>query len=82
MPSLTIQPSVLHPERAPFYCITLQSGSGFEGGPWMLDQAAIGNIERTIRAGVEMHEATIDGFRTMADVEEFIEPARECFEAS
>ena len=82
MPSLTIQPSVLHPERDTWYCIKLESGSGFSSGPWMLDQAAIGNIEQTIRTSVAMYESTIDGFQTMADVQEFIELARLCFEAS
>ena len=76
MPSLTIQPSVSHPERDTYYCIKLECGAGISGGPWMLDQAAIGNIEQTIRTSVAMYESTIDGFATVADVEEFIEPAR------
>ena len=82
VPSLTIQPSVLRPERDSWFCIKLESGSGISGGPWTLDQAAIGNIEQTIRTSVEMYESTIDGFRTMADVQEFNELARLCFEAS
>ncbi len=82
MPSLTIQPSRLHPEWDTYYCITLESGAGISGGPWTLDQAAIGNIEQTIATSVEMYKSTIDGFATMADVEKFIELARKCFEAS
>ncbi len=82
MPSLTIQPSRLHPEWDIYYCITLESGAGISGGPWTLDQAAIGNIEQTIATSVKMYKSTIDGFATMADVEEFIELARKCFEAS
>lgn len=82
MPSLTIEPSVIHPERDTYYCIKLESAAGISGGPWTLDQAAIGDSEQTIRTSVAMYESTIDGFATMAEVEEFIELARECFEAS
>lgn len=82
MPSLTIQPSGLHPEWDSYYCLTLESGAGVTGGPWTFDQAAIGNIEQTIRTSIAMYESTIDGFATMAEVEEFIELARTCFEAS
>ena len=82
MPSLTIQPSRVRPERDTYYCITLESGAGIEGNEWTLDQAAIGDIDETITTSVEMYESTIEGFATMADVEEFIELARTCFEAS
>ena len=82
MPSLTIERSVIHAERDTYYCIKLESGAGFGSTHWTFDQAAIGNIEETIRTSVEMYESTIDGFETMADVEEFIELARACFEAS
>ena len=82
MPRLTIQRSRLHPEWDTYYSITLESAAGVSGGPWTLDQAAIGTIDQTIRTSIAMYESTIDGFATMADVEEFIELARECFEAS
>ena len=82
MPSLTIETFGTHPERDTYYCIKLESAAGISGGPWTLDQAAIGNIEQTIRTSIEMYESTIDGFEAMADVEEFIELARQCFEAS
>ncbi len=82
MPSLTIQPPVIHPQRDTYYCIELESGTGIDSSHWTLDQAAIGNIEETIRTSVEMYEFTTDGFATMADVEEFIALARRCFEAS
>ena len=82
MPSLTIETLGTHPERDTYYCIKLESAAGILGGPWTLDQAAIGNVEQTIRTSIEMYESTIDGFETMADVEKFIELARTCFEAS
>ena len=82
IPSLTIDQSAIHPEWNMYYCITLESGAGIESSQWSLDQAAIGNIEETIRTSIEMYESTIEGFATMADVEEFIALARRCFEAS
>ena len=82
MASLTIARSVIHPERDTYYCIKLESGASISSGPWTIDQAAIGNIEQTIRTSVEIYEAMIDGFQTMADVEDFIGLARACFEAS
>ena len=82
IPSLTIEPSEIHPEWNTYYWITLKSGAGIAGSQWTLDQAAIGNIEETIRTSVEMYESMIEGFATMSDVEEFIALARRCFEAS
>ena len=60
----------------------IESGTGIESGQWTLDRAALGNIEETISTSIEMYESTIDGFETMADVEEFIALACTCFEAS
>ncbi len=82
IPSLTIEPSEIRPEWNTYYWITLESGSGIAGSEWTLDQAAIGDIEETIKTSVEMYEATIEGFATMTDVEQFIALARRCFEAS
>lgn len=81
-PSLTIEPSEIHPEWNTYYWITIQSGAGIGSSQWTFDQAAIGNIEETIRISIEMYESAIDGFTTVADVEEFIVLARNCFEAS
>lgn len=80
-PELTIEPSVIHPEWNIHYWIMLRSGSGIESSQWTFDQAAIGNIEETITTSIEMYEATIEGFETMADVEAFIALATKCFEA-
>ena len=82
MPSLTIQRSRLRPEWDTYYCIMLESGAGVSAGPWTLDQAAISNIEQTIHTSIAMYETTKGGFETMAEVEEFIDLARTCFEAS
>ncbi len=81
-PSLTIEPSEIHPEWNIYYWIMIQSGAGIESGQWTLDQAALGNIEETIATSIEMYESTIDGFSTMEDVEKFINLAHKCFEAS
>ena len=81
-PSLTIEPSEINPDWNAYYWITLQSGSGIVSSEWTLYQAAIGNIEETIRASVEMYECAADGFTTIEDVEEFIALARKCFGAA
>jgi hypothetical protein len=81
-PSLTIEASAAHPEWDVYYWIMIESGTGIESGQWTLDRAALGNIEETISTSIQMYESTIDGFETMADVEEFIALARTCFEAS
>ena len=82
VPSLTIEPPVIHPERDTYYWITLESGAGFGSSHCTFDKAAIGDIEETIATSVDMYESTIDGFATMTGVEQFIELARKCFDAS
>ena len=76
------EPPVIHPERDTYYWITLESGAGFGSSHCTFDKAAIGDIEETIATSVDMYESTIDGFATMTGVEQFIELARKCFDAS
>ena len=82
-PSLTIEPSDIHPEWNIYYWITIRSGAAIGSSQWTFHQAALGNIEETITTSVEMYEASmIEGFTTMAEVEEFLALARRCFESS
>jgi len=82
-PSLDIQESTLYPEWNTYFHITLHSGRGFESGPYSLHTAALGNIETAIRDSVAMYEhSMIDGFSTIEEVEEFLEIAYRCFEAT
>jgi hypothetical protein len=50
--------------------------AGMANRQWTLDQAAIEEIEEPIELSVQISESTIDGFATMTNVEESIEPAR------
>jgi hypothetical protein len=81
-PSLTVEPSDIYPEWNAYYWITLRSGAGIGSSQWTFHQAALGNIEETIETSVDMYETAIEGFATMADVEDFLTLARKCFESS
>jgi len=81
-PSLHIEgESEIFPEWNTYYYIEFHSGSGIDSGGWTLHNTAKGNIKEAIENSIEMYEhSMIDGFSTLADVEEFLKIAYRTYE--
>lgn len=82
-PSLSIEQSILHPEWNSYYWIQIQAGSGFESGPWTMDNVRMGDIAQTIHDACQMYEMSmVEGLASMEDVERFLDVACRSFESA
>lgn len=78
----SIEESEIFPEWNTYYYIDFKSGSGIESRGWTLHNTAKGNIKEAIENSIEMYEhSMIDGFSTLADVEESLKIAYRTYEA-
>ena len=65
------------------YYIDFKSGSGIDSGGWTLYDTAKGNIKGAIENSIEIYEhSMIDGFSTLAVVDEVLKFAYRTYEAS
>jgi hypothetical protein len=82
-PSLTVERSQLYPELDRFFFIKMQTGAGFDSGPWQLHGEAKADIAQTIECACQMYEISmVEGFNSLEDVDRFLETAYRGFESS
>jgi len=80
-PTLMVQRHHLRPDWGSFFWIKFQAGSGFISGPWKLHGEALAEIGSTIKDACEMYEESVEGFRSVEDVDHFLETASRSFES-